>query len=84
MDIQFHAQLTDQECDQIDDWSGRHHADGIESISVHERLVSVQGQQDHLSAASGTAARQGDLISELNLALANLRHVWPNPPPPTG
>jgi hypothetical protein len=84
MDIHFYTQLTDQECDQIDEWSGTHSADGIESISVHDRLVSVQGHQDDFSAALGTAARQGDLISELNLALANLRNAWPNPPRPAG
>ena len=82
MDIQYHTHLTDQECTEIDEWSGTHRADGIASISVHDRLVSVQGHQDHISAALGTAARQGDLISELNLALANLRSVWPIPPQP--
>lgn len=75
MDIHFHTQLTDQECDQVDEWSGAHHAEDIESISVHERLVSVQGHQDNFSAALATAARQGDLIGELNLALANLRNA---------
>ena len=80
MNIHYHTQLTDQECVEIDEWSGTHGADGIESISVHDRLVSVQGIQDDISAALGTAARQGDLIGELNLALANLRNVWPNPP----
>jgi hypothetical protein len=84
MDIHYHTELTDQECDQIDEWSGTHRADAIESISVHDRLVSVQGHQDHFSAALGTAARQGDLIGELNLALANLRNVWPNLPRPAG
>jgi hypothetical protein len=84
MDIHYHTQLTDQECTEIDEWSGTHRTDGIASISVHDRLVSVQGHQDHISAALGTAARQGDLIGELNLALANLRSVWPIPPQPTG
>ena len=79
MDIHYHTQLTDQECTDVDEWSGTHGADGIESISVHDRLVSVQGHQDEISAALGTAARQGDLIGELNLALRNLRNVWPIP-----
>ncbi|MEY2416337.1 MAG: hypothetical protein QOH53_1671 [Ilumatobacteraceae bacterium] len=80
MDIHYHTQLTDQECTALDEWSGTHHADGIASIAVHDRLVSVQGHQDHISAALGTAARQGDLISDLNVALANLRNVWPELP----
>jgi hypothetical protein len=83
MDIHYHTQLTDQECTELDEWSGTHRADGIASISVHDRLVSVQAHQDHISAALGTAARQGDLSSALNLALANLRNVWPDLPQPT-
>jgi hypothetical protein len=82
MDIHYYTQLTDQECTDVDVWSGTHRTDGVESISVHDRLVSVQGHQDDFIAALGTAARQGDLISELDLALANLRSVWPNPPGP--
>jgi hypothetical protein len=82
MDIHYHTQLTDQECTEVDEWSGTHGADGIESISVHDRLVSVQGHHDQISAALGTAARQGDLIGELNLALRNLRNVWPIPAQP--
>ena len=80
MDIHYETALTDEDRDLIAVWVDAHQAHDIESIAVHERLVSVHGRQDHVTAAAGTAMRQGDLAAELTVALTNMRNIASSPP----
>ena len=81
MDIHFHAAvISDDQRRLVELWAADNHADDIESIAVHDRLVSVHGSRDQFAAAAGTTIRRDDLAAELSAALTNMRNIAVSPP----
>ena len=82
MDIHLHAtMISEQQRRQVEQWAAANTATDIESIAVHDRLVSVHGTGDQFTSTAGTAIRRDDLTGELNAALANMRNLACSPPP---
>jgi hypothetical protein len=81
MEIHFHATtISDQERHQVEMWAAANRAGDLDSIAVHDRLVSVHGSTDQFSSMAGTAIRGDDLTGELTAALANMRNIAISPP----
>lgn len=81
MEIHFHTTaISDQQRGVVESWAAANHADDIESIDVHDALVSVHGSRDQFASAAGTAIRGDDLAAELSAALSNMRNIASSPP----
>lgn len=68
LDIHYHAAVTDEHRCQIEKWVAANQADDIDSIAIHDRLVSRHGvpTQSALALAAGTAIRGDDLADDLS------------------
>jgi len=76
MDIHYHAAVTDEHRRQIETWVAANHADDIDSIAIHDKLVSVHGTPTQMALAAGTAIRGDDLARDLGTALAKMRNIY--------
>ena len=80
MEIHFHAtSISDDQRSIVELWAAANHADDIESIAVHDGLVSVHGSRDQFASTAGTAIRRDDLAAELSVALSNMRNIASSP-----
>lgn len=76
IDIHYHAAVTDEHRRQIEKWVAANQADDIDSIAIHDRLVSVHGVPTQSALAAGTAIRGDDLADDLSAALAKMRNTF--------
>ena len=72
VDVHFDDGVTDDERAEVDTWVQMHDLGDIDTVVVGARAVAVHGLASH-SAVAGTARRQGNVIAELNEALAMMR-----------
>jgi hypothetical protein len=82
MEIHLHTTtISELQRRQVETWAATNQADDIQSIAVHDALVSVHGSPDHITSTAGTAIRKDDLSGELSAALANMRNIASSPSP---
>lgn len=72
MDVHCDDGVSDEERIQIDTWVCTHDADGIDTVVVGARVVAVHSLAKN-SGITGTARRRGDVVAELDEALAMMR-----------
>ena len=76
MEIHFYAAVSDEHRRQVERWVAANRAADIDSIAVHDKLVSVHGNRASWAVAAGTAIRGDDLQGDLNAALVNMRNLF--------
>jgi hypothetical protein len=77
--VHFDAVLSPEERDAVQQWIGDNDSGDIENVSIDENVVSVHGSVDALSGVSGTIAREGNLLDELDAARDGMRRLASGP-----
>jgi hypothetical protein len=78
VDVYF-ERASDVDRSDVKRWCAELEDAGIHSVRIGHFAVLVHGQRDQFDTVTGTAVRHGNLVSELNAALGDLRrarHRW--------
>ena len=80
MEVHYDAVVSPADQSEVERWISANDLDEIDYITIGETIVSVHGSIDDFSGVTGTAPRQGDLVTDLDAARDGMRRFASAPP----